>query len=71
MHVWDDDKFITHLFCSFPDRDGHYPIIGGHFKLFQRPVLGRSSGPFTLSISATTWKSFINHLGLSDPWITL
>lgn len=67
--VWDDDKFISHLFSSLPDIDSHYPIIDGDFNLIQHPVLDRSSSrPFILSNSATTLKSFINQLGLSDPW---
>ena len=67
--VWDDDKFITHLFSSLPDVDSHYPIIGGDFNLIQDPDLDRSSSkPFTLSNSAMTLKSFTDRLGLSDPW---
>lgn len=70
--VWDDDKFITHLFSSFPDIDGHYPIIGGDFNLIQDPVLDRSSArPLTLSNSAAILKSFLNQLGPSDPWRSL
>jgi exonuclease III len=70
--VWDDDKFITHLFSSLPDIDSHYPIIGGDFNLIQDPILDRSSSkPFTLSNSATTLRSFANQLSLCDPWRAL
>lgn len=40
---WDDSLFITRLFTSFPDLEGHYIIMGGDFNLIQDPVLDRSS----------------------------
>lgn len=70
--VWDDTKFITHLFSSLLDVDCHYPIIGSDLNLIQDPVLDRSSSrPFTLSNSTATLKSFINQLGLRNPWRSL
>ncbi len=57
--VWDDCKFIAHLFSSLSDIDSHYPILGGDFNLMQDPRLDRSSSrSFVLSKSAPTLKTF-------------
>lgn len=66
---WDDSPFITRLFTSFPDLEGHYIIMGGDFNLVQDPVLDRSSNKLTSpSRSAKTLSTMSQQFGLTDPW---